>query len=73
MSAAVKWTGKRIKALTLYKEVNSDSFLPTRGFLSREHLPFFLLYAWALHLVSFCLDTPNEQFNSNCMFLCKTW
>jgi hypothetical protein len=61
MSAAVKWTGKRIKALTLYKEVNSDSFLPTRGFLSREHLPFFLLYAWALHLVRLCFNVKCEQ------------
>ena len=48
----IECSGKRIKRLVLYREINSDSWLPTRGILSREHWPFFLLYAWALYMVS---------------------
>lgn len=32
--------------------VGSDGWLPTRGLLSREHVPFFLMYAWTLQQVN---------------------
>ncbi|CAM9406446.1 unnamed protein product, partial [Phaeothamnion confervicola] len=56
----VGWSGKRIKSLRLFREVNNDSFLPTRGFFSREHVPFLVLYAWALR---WCFMTIGEQYH----------
>lgn len=47
----VKWIGKRIQALTLHRQVDSDEWLPTRGLLSRENYPFLAAYAWALRQV----------------------
>lgn len=46
------WTGSRIQALSLHRKVGSDGWLPTRGLMSRENFPFFMLYAWALQKVS---------------------
>lgn len=51
------WTGSRIQALSLHRKVGSDGWLPTRGLMSRENFPFFMLYAWALQKVSFAACT----------------
>lgn len=45
------WTGARIQALSLHRKVGSDSWLPTRGLMSRENFPFFVAYAWTLQQV----------------------
>lgn len=45
------WTGTRIQALSLHRKVGSDGWLPTRGILSREHYPFWVLYAYTLQQV----------------------
>lgn len=47
----VAWTGSRIQALSLHRQIGSDGWLPTRGLLSRENYPFFIAYAWALQKV----------------------
>lgn len=47
----VRWTGTRIKALSLHRQIGIDGSLPTHGLMGRENFPFFALYAWALHKV----------------------
>ncbi|CAB1105130.1 unnamed protein product [Ectocarpus sp. CCAP 1310/34] len=56
----VAWTGSRIQALSLHRQIGSDGWLPTRGLLSRENYPFFVAYAWALQK---CFLTIGEQYN----------
>lgn len=46
----VKWSGKRIKSLSLFRKV------ATRGY---EHAPFLLLYCIALY---YCYQTIGEQY-----------